>query len=725
MTVSTLRPDGTTSSTWTVTGAGSAHAALSDNSDASYLSATGTKTGLFTVGDLSLPAGAIIAALAARVRSALGSGTPAFVGSNIALGDGTSLNGPQQTTVTWATPTTVTVTRASRGGISDAAVDGASLSLFGGGQGGGPELRIYELYLDVTYVERPTLTADAPSGTITTTNIPPISWTGTFDSDGGAQTYFQVKLFTDAEYLATGFDPELTASTVGTSGIAAGADSSWQPTATLPDDTYRAYVRVAQTVNGGFSASAAGQATPAGLHWSDWSHAEFTIDVDLPAAPLLFVTDDPSYGRNDLTITEQAGVAPTDLFELERSVDGGATWTPMRTLDAGQVVVPYVASTSTYSDAADSTTHVVTLPVPGGGIQANDILIAFSAMDGGDTTSWPADWRELLDTTANSAANISVAWKRCVGGESGTVTLTTSSSQGGGVRVLLIRGAHRTSSPEISATINAITANADPGPCTPSWAGNAENTIYIAAAGNDGNVAITAGPSGYLEFGNTRWANAAGAGIATAYIRDSGFGVDPGPFTNSAEDTLAFTVAVRPFDFATIAYDYDAPNGVAVTYRVRAVHNYNGALAPTAWVTSSATAWTSSSWWLKHPSRPELNTAIAVQTVPTWSRSGRLGVLQALGSSTAIAVQDKRGPKTGQLAIRVYDAASQGRIDALLDTGDTLLLHPPTNGGPPMYVRVGDHSRTPIRGQITADESWEALALTEVEAPVGDLVSWS
>lgn len=333
MTVSTLRPNATTSTTGTVVGS-SAHAALSDDSDSTYVELTALETLETTFGDLTLPAGAVVVKADVRVRSRRHTSSGVAV---IEVGIWTS-EGPFQTatvSATWSDATTTTVTTITSG-LSDAMLDDAILRV--SETSGWADL--YEAFLDVTYAEQPEVAVDSPSGTVTDSNLPAVQWTNTLDAAGGAQTRYEVKVFTDAQYGAGGFDPD-TSDPFDTSAIVSSAATSWTPTVVQPDDTYRAYVRVAQTVNGS-------------LHWSDWEYAEYTVDVALPAVPTVVATADNADASITVEVTGNSGTATTDDLEIQRSIDGGVTWEPVRlTTDTAGIV-----------DAADAT--IVDFEAPNG-----------------------------------------------------------------------------------------------------------------------------------------------------------------------------------------------------------------------------------------------------------------------------------------------------------------------------------------------------------------------
>jgi hypothetical protein len=509
MTVSTLRPDGTVSTTGTpgVTGAASIHAALSDDSDASYVN-FGTDISphddaVVSLGDFTLPAGAVIKSFSLRVRLSSpsgggGGGNLTFHWATVATvpyGNGTP------SSVTWTSPTTI-VLGPFTGTWTEADFDAAVVEI-GQAIGGSQSVFVYEVYLDVTYIALPVVDVTAPTGTITNSNLPTVTWADTLDSDGGAQTFYEVKLFTDAQYVAGGFDPA-TSSPFDTTGQVAGTATSWTPSTVLPDDTYRAYVRSAQTVNG----------SPL---WSSWDFAEFTIDVDLPAVPDLVLTAEAADGRIRIDVDFNAGTATTDALEVQRSLDAGATWEPVR---------------------------------------------------------------------------------------------------------------------------------------------------------------LTTDTAGFID--------------------------DPS---------------------ATI-YDFEAPNGTAVMYRARALHNYSGVYAASDWATDTET-WTSTDWWLKCPELPALNTVVMIHSLPSYQRPARQGVFQALGRTDQIVVTDTRGGTRGNVALWVETHDEGAAIDELLDSGATLLLQgAPGDNWTDRYVRLGDQDRARIVDKAWIEPTIDTLAWFEVASPTGPANAW-
>jgi hypothetical protein len=100
-------------------------------------------------------------------------------------------------------------------------------------------VRVYRFYTLINYHVRPTLSVDAPSGTVTTPS-PTVSWTYS-QTDGDPQRSAEWKIFTSDQQEAVQFSPD-TATPVA-SGTVTGDTTSVVTSALVPDEYY-AYVRV-------------------------------------------------------------------------------------------------------------------------------------------------------------------------------------------------------------------------------------------------------------------------------------------------------------------------------------------------------------------------------------------------------------------------------------------------------------------------------------------------
>jgi hypothetical protein len=220
------------------------------------------------------------------------------------------------------------------------------------------------------------------------------------------------------------------------------------------------------------------------------------------------------------------------------------------TYKAGSVF-PTVAATSGLNNTALTTSHVVPLPAPAGGILKDDIVLIFGGLGTTGNITTPAGWNDLLTSTGTSTGTVAsgkaqVLWKRMAGGETGNVTITTASSAGGWTSYC-IRGAHKAVDPVASSVVNgAATANiANPPALNPATWG-VEDTLWIAAMTVDGNLTATAAPTNYTDLIVNNWANASGAALATARRNNAVASEDPGVFTHGAGQHGAWVVAIRP-----------------------------------------------------------------------------------------------------------------------------------------------------------------------------------
>lgn len=301
MTTTTLRPDSTIAvgSAYTGSGSGTLHGATSDNSDVTYIrEMNSTKLGFTTT---TLPAGAVTSTLTPRAK--VSHGTVVVSGLFTAQLDtftNTGLTSLERTTA----PRPYAATQAQ--------VDALQCTLQA------PiDPRLYELYLDLVYVARPVTTVTAVSpDPYTASTIVPISWANTLDADGGAQTHRQIRVFTAAQYGAGGFDPATSDATFDSGEVVTGfLNGGVGPL--VSGTTYRAYVRVAQTVNGA-------------KHWSAYAFDQFTVTVSTSDVSSVVATPVDADGKIGVVVTRSGGSTAWELVEIERTIDAGVTWSTVR-----------------------------------------------------------------------------------------------------------------------------------------------------------------------------------------------------------------------------------------------------------------------------------------------------------------------------------------------------------------------------------------------------------
>lgn len=341
MITNTQRPNATirTSGGTIFGGAPSFHAALSDDNDVTLVrTAEGSLNGV-KFASLVLPAGAIVrdVVLRMRLRRAAGGINDTFA----------SLNGGPADQLTPGNGVFLTVSTAPKGGFTPAQV-AAGIDLFWNAHGpedGSGILDAAEAWLDVTHVPVPTVTITSP-GPSTPVTQPPVEWQTTSDF---AQSRYQVKIYSQAQYEAPGFTPDLSTPEFD-SGAQIGAAGSLVPRSVNLTNgaTYRFYVRVAQQVG-------------AQTQYSLWTYVTTTVNATPPPVPTVTPTPDDALARIKLRVVDSSIVVPPGLgfglgpfglgpfggsggffvvggllistwqfVTIERTADGGTTWEPVR-----------------------------------------------------------------------------------------------------------------------------------------------------------------------------------------------------------------------------------------------------------------------------------------------------------------------------------------------------------------------------------------------------------
>lgn len=366
MAVTTVRPNATASGTalFTISG-GSAtlDAALSDNSDATFISKTtsvvGQASAILDFGTTTITSSQRVKQVRIRARCL----TPTSSGKlNIYLGTradnqnyfhsalavrgqnaaATTFTGPYYSSA----PNGSSWTQATVNGLRAKITEYTETSNIG---------NFYELYIDVDISTKPSVTVSAPTGTITTTTAPDVTWTYT-DTDNETQAFYQIKVFTSAVYGGGGFSAD-TSTATWDSGEIASSDSSAVVNALLSPDTYRAYVRVAKSING----------EP---FWSDWAFSNFVISYTAPTIPTLVATWNSSLGRASFVLT---GAVPTgyssQYYQVQRSDDSGLNYYYVRNAETITPNVSYVGSAVDYEAPRGLTAYYRCRSV---GVDAND-----------------------------------------------------------------------------------------------------------------------------------------------------------------------------------------------------------------------------------------------------------------------------------------------------------------------------------------------------------------
>lgn len=335
MAVTTVRPNATASGTTLFTisgGSGSLHAATNDDSDATFFSKstsiTGQASALLDFGTTTISASQRVKKVRIRARVS----TPTSAGRiNVYLGARadnqnyfhsalairgqyssiTTFTGPWQT----SSPNGEDWSQATINGLRAKVTEYNDTGVLGS---------IYELFIDIDIAAQPTVTVSAPTGTLTTTAAPDVNWTYA-DTDNETQAYYQIKVFTAAQYGAGGFNA-ITSTATYDSGQVASSDQTAVVGDLLLNGTYRAYVRVAKVING----------TP---FFSSYAFSDFVLNNTVPTAPTLVASWSSTLGKATFTVTGSALSAPlsSQYFVIQRSDDDGVNY---ETLRDGDEVTP-------------------------------------------------------------------------------------------------------------------------------------------------------------------------------------------------------------------------------------------------------------------------------------------------------------------------------------------------------------------------------------------------
>ncbi len=332
MGVITLRPDAVvTAGGWTNSGGGIV-ACLGDDSDASYAQAPASGANL-TLGlaDLTtLPAGARITSVAFRVRR--GGDNAANFALVAAYSSSTQYLANGEIPSSIATGSYFPMASAPGGAPwSTTTVNGLQLRIWGSSD----QIRVYEVYCDVTYDAPPTATILGPVGTVTNTQYPPVSWAYA-DAEGGLQERVQVLYYSAATVAEPGFQVAVTPAIWGTLAITTAAVLTPIYPVTVPGD-YVTYLRVAEQ-GGDFGA---------------WAVQPWVMGGSPPAVPLLAAVPDDAGRRIVLTLTQQ----DNRLGYRQASAEGGgsdqAGWYAAGNCTMG-------VGTTTASGAEGAAVHVMT-----------------------------------------------------------------------------------------------------------------------------------------------------------------------------------------------------------------------------------------------------------------------------------------------------------------------------------------------------------------------------
>lgn len=163
-------------------------------------------------------------------------------------------------------------------------------------------IRITELWNDVDIRDQPTVTALPVVTGFTSSTYPTLTWVYVPNADNDPQTRYRVKIFTAAQYGASGFSPSTSAASWDSGELTGTANSLQSGQGLLNGVTYKMYVAAAQDFNGA-------------AWYSAWTpSAAFTVALTPPPVPTLTVTPDTTIPalRNALRVSANGNLLTLD-----------------------------------------------------------------------------------------------------------------------------------------------------------------------------------------------------------------------------------------------------------------------------------------------------------------------------------------------------------------------------------------------------------------------------
>ena len=323
---------------WAITG-GTADVVLADNVEGTFADPPDTDPGYANglrvgFGTFALPSLAQVRTVQARLRhftNASAGPTMSLrvidAGGSISYEDAIHPGGG----VTFTTTLLARATSPNGDAWTQADIDAIAVELYTWANSTFVDLRAIEVYLDVVYNQAPvaTVTVPAEAAVITNDSTPDVSWTYS-DPENDAQERYQVKIFNTAQFTFPAFSPDVQVP-FWDSGEVLSAAMTATIGRVLPNDTYRAYVKVADVASSG--------------RYSNWDFNTFSLNVVPPPVPVLTATVDNTLKRVTLTATS-TGTPAVEFFDFDYSDDAGVTWFPVR----GGTRVTAAASAATVID---------------------------------------------------------------------------------------------------------------------------------------------------------------------------------------------------------------------------------------------------------------------------------------------------------------------------------------------------------------------------------------
>jgi hypothetical protein len=617
-----LLPNGTIYNAGPVTGAASAHAALSDASNASYITlAPEFSASVFDTLGYTKTAGSAIKYVRAIVKASSISVNPVkirwgFIHAGLVYGETSNLQISGTTATTYNGPWT------NVGDLSQASID--ALQVFVDAQPLWTSARFYEASLEVLEATPPTTAVTSPTGALTASTFT-IAWTHTPGTEGGPQAAYQFKVFTQAQYESVGFSAD-TSSAQYDSGQTVGTASSVP--GVLGAGTFRIYVRTAQYVNGTYQ-------------WAAWDYEAITISLTTSEVDAVTPAGDGTLGAIEIIVDIDSATDTADHVELERTADSDA--------------LAAIGIDGDFESGGNGFSFIGSIPnadVPagfhiglgGGGsptTPTSDIQNAPSPWDG---NYW------LLGGTFDAA-------DRLTGNPDTLIAVSPGEVVTVGAMLHMGLGANCVAKLGISFLDDADEL----------VAGGTEVDFPTLSAWRHYSHSITVPDGARQALGTVSIFGAPGAAGAACVLAVDKFRMSVGVDWEAVPNATDATVTS---DQATIL-DYLVEPDVEYRYRARAVKS-DGTVG--YWVHSlEPVSWTSTNWFLKHPDDPSKSMSFAcLEERPTLEQERPTGVFVISGADKPMVLYDEAQAPTGELVFPTETAAEAASLRELLEDAGVL-----------------------------------------------------
>ncbi len=524
--------------------------------------------------------------------------------------------------------------------------------------GGSTSGRYYTSRLDVIFAEIPTVAITAPaSGAVLASSSFTATWVHTPGADGGSQSHYLGRVYSAAQYGASGFNPDTSAPTLDT-GTVTSASSSHGFTG-LASGTYRLYVKTAQSVNGA-------------AHWSAWAFIPFTVvPGSTSEVSTVTPTADSLNGAITVAVAINAATDTADYVEVERSVDTNLFTSGDFTTGAGGIGTGWTASADVATPTATSRSLQTT-----GGISGQFQRMG-ATLDDGDAFGQSAT--ERVPITPGEGYSVQFMAK-------GTFPANTV------LRCYLTR---RNASGGLS--VNWLTWQ-DESPSS-SWR---TFTVERVAEADQHTVEVK------MELVGLTGAAAAVTAGDFDLVRVFTGGIPEWALVRGATDVPVVADAMSVADF-------EASPDTEIRYRARAVKS----LGPVAgaWIYSTATTWTPAiGIWLKSPTNPNLNVELCPADWPGISESRQVEWFDLLGQRSYGSAANALKGYSGSIA---FETVSKAELDELLAilAEPVVLIHAATGFQlRPFWASLGEVRRA-YEGVPGLQVTTVQVAFSEIAAP--------